>query len=320
MAVLDTASMVLSCPHLPSATLTMMKWRPILILCTLLATYTQCTVCIGRRDKFMQQQYKHNINRRRDKLCFISIRHQTYPAHVLYNENSAVKDRLIDTNSDIIEKEPEFFVREALFVHLSPAAKILTEEFYAYRTNFITFQIERLKTVLSLESTFPNQDPNSLKYNKRIRRPLQQMLVACEAKGGKVIGFAEVDARPLGKNDDGTTRISENGTSSENILRSYMYNLAVDKNWKRKGVASQLVKAAEEYVIDMHEECVENRLYLRVRKSNEAAIGLYKSLGYREMDPLSVDLTYQDINSGSLEEGELILFSKDLPVDEFCDV
>ena len=270
----------------------------------------------------MQQQYKHNINGRRENVCFISTRHQTNPANVLYYENSAVKDRMIDTNNDndIIEKEPEYFVREALFVHLSTAAKILTEEFYAYRTNFITFQIERLKTVLSLESTFPNQDPNSLNYNKRIRRPLQQMLVACEAKGGKVIGFAEVDARPLGKNDDGTTRISEDGTSSDNVLRSYMYNLAVDKNWKRKGVASQLVRAAETYVIDMHEECVENRLYLRVRKSNEAAIGLYKSLGYREMDPLSIDLTAQDINSGSLEEGELILFSKDLPMDEFCDI
>lgn len=176
----------------------------------------------------MQQYNKHNINRRRENIiCFISTRHQPYPANVLYYENSAVKDRIINNNNDdIIEKEPEFFVREALFVHLSPAAKILTEEFYAYRTNFITFQIERLKTVLSLESTFPNQDPNSLNYNKRIRRPLQQMLVACEAKGGKVIGFAEVDARSLGRNDDGTTRISEDGTSSDdNILRSYMYIL-----------------------------------------------------------------------------------------------
>lgn len=303
-----------------------MKRRTIIILCTLLLIYTSCTVCIGRRDKLIliQQRYKHSINRRKDNVCFISNRHEPYSANVLYyDENSVVTDGIInnnDNNDDIIEKEPEFFVREALFVHLSPAAKILTEEFYAYRTNFITFQIERLKTVLSLESTFPNQDPSSLNYNKRIRRPLQQMLVACEADGGKVIGFAEVDARPLDKNDDGTTRISENGTSSDNILRSYMYNLAVDKNWKRKGVASQLVKAAEEYVINMHEECVENRLYLRVRKSNDAAIGLYKSLGYREMDPKSIDLTYQDINSGSLEEGELILFSKDLPVDEFCDI
>jgi len=297
-----------------------MKRRTIIILCTLLLIYTSCTVCIGRRDKLIliQQRYKHSINRS----CFISNRHEPYSAHVLYyDENRVVTDGIINNNNDdIIEKEPEFFVREALFVHLSPAAKILTEEFYAYRTNFITFQIERLKTVLSLESTFPNQDPSSLNYNKRIRRPLQQMLVACEADGGKVIGFAEVDARPLGKNDDGTTRISEDGTSSDNALRSYMYNLAVDKNWKRKGVASQLVRAAENYVIDMHEECVENRLYLRVRKSNEAAIGLYKSLGYREMDPLSIDLTVQDINSGSLEEGELILFSKDLPVDEFCDI
>jgi len=202
-----------------------MKRRTIIISLLINTSY----VCIGRRDYTPMQQYnKHNINRRRENIiCFISTRHQPYPANVLYYENSAVKDRIINNNNDdIIEKEPEFFVREALFVHLSPAAKILTEEFYAYRTNFITFQIERLKTVLSLESTFPNQDPNSLNYNKRIRRPLQQMLVACEAKGGKVIGFAEVDARSLGRNDDGTTRISEDGTSSDdNILRSYMYIL-----------------------------------------------------------------------------------------------
>ena len=197
----------------------------------------------------------------------------------------------------------DYFVRDALVVHLGTAARILTEEFYSERTNFITFQIEKLKTTLSLESTYPGNTANA-KTNRR----LQQMFVACDSKNGQVVGFAEVDARPLGGNSGG------NG-----INRSYMYNLAVDKKWKRKGIATELIRACEEFVIDMHELCAENRLYLRVRSCNDAALSLYKSLGYDEVDPTSISLTKEDINSNSLEEGELVLLAKDLPIDEECD-
>ncbi|KAL3762644.1 hypothetical protein ACHAW5_007215 [Stephanodiscus triporus] len=130
------------------------------------------------------------------------------------------------------------------------------------------------------------------------------MIVACDAKNGKVVGFAEVDARPLGINKN---IVSKNESSlregaSDDILRSYMYNLAVDKRWKRKGIASALVTVCEQIVSDMHDLCVEKRLYLRVRKSNRAAIALYESLGYREMLPEAIQLSREDINSGSLED------------------
>lgn len=99
-----------------------------------------------------------------------------------------------------------------------------------------------------------------------------------------------------------------------------MYNLAVDKKWKRRGIASALIEACEQYVLKQHDTCIEKRLYLRVRKNNHAAIALYKSLDYVEMDPEEVNLSREDINSGSLEDGELILFAKDLPLDAECDV
>ena len=130
------------------------------------------------------------------------------------------------------------------------------------------------------------------------------------------MGFAEVDARPLGNTQNGVIPDSADGKSN-NILRSYMYNLAVDKRWKRKGIASELVKACEEFVSDMHDNCIEKRLYLRVRNSNDAAVALYQKLGYEKMDPTLIELSQQDINSGSLEEGELILFAKDF-VDQEC--
>ncbi|KAL7530293.1 hypothetical protein ACHAWF_003327 [Thalassiosira exigua] len=215
-------------------------------------------------------------------------------------------------------EEQDFFVSDAQFVHLGPAARILTEEFYSQRTTFISFQVERLKTVLSLESTFPNQT-NSLR-KEGTPRPLQRMIVACNAKDGRVIGFAEVDARPLGMKNNGisTDTVPEYSSSNGDVLRSYMYNLAVDKKWKRRGVASALVEACENFVIDMHDSCAEKRLYLRVRKCNQAAVSLYEKLGYIEMDPEEISLSKEDINSGSLEDGELILFAKDLSKDTEC--
>jgi ribosomal protein S18 acetylase RimI-like enzyme len=143
------------------------------------------------------------------------------------------------------------------------------------------------------------------------------MIVACDAMNGQVVGFAEVDARPLVGNSQRFS-VDNEGTISDNILRSYMYNLAVDKKWKRRGIASALVQACELFVLEMHDVCVEKRLYLRVRKSNIAAIALYESLGYREMPPEVIHMSKEDINSGSLEDGELILFAKDLPIDGEC--
>lgn len=200
----------------------------------------------------------------------------------------------------------DYFITNALVVHLGSAARILTEEFYSSRTNFITFQIEKLKTTLSLESTYPGNNGNASSNR------LQQMFVACESKSGKVVGFAEVDARPLGA--------GSNKTDPKGLNRSYMYNLAVDKKWKRKGIATELIRECERFVSDMHELCAENRLYLRVRSCNLAAIELYTSLGYIEVDPSSISMTREDINSNSLEEGELILLAKDLPIDAECRV
>lgn len=141
------------------------------------------------------------------------------------------------------------------------------------------------------------------------------MIVACDAKRGRVVGFAEVDARSLAPTDSASGSGGD-GAPDDALLRSYMYNLAVDKGWKRRGVASALIGACEEFVSGAHDgSCVERRLYLRVRKSNRAAVALYEKLGYREMDPEAIALNEEDVNKGSLEDGELILFAKDLPAD-----
>ena len=145
-----------------------------------------------------------------------------------------------------------FFVRDANFADLASAARILTDGFYG-NTNFIKYSIERLNTLLSLESTFPRQCPEKVVHS---------MVVACRHTDGKVLGFVELDGRPT--------------KDSKAPPRPYMCNLATDKKWKRQGIAKALVKHCEEKAI----EWGKGEMYLKVREGNQAATSMYQSIGY----------------------------------------
>ena len=55
-----------------------------------------------------------------------------------------------------------------------------------------------------------------------------------------------------------------------------IHNLAVDKDYRRRGIGTRLLRA----VIDEGREQGLGRVTLEVRRSNEAAQGLYRSLGF----------------------------------------
>ncbi|MHA1945755.1 MAG: GNAT family N-acetyltransferase [Candidatus Hodarchaeales archaeon] len=55
-------------------------------------------------------------------------------------------------------------------------------------------------------------------------------------------------------------------------------NLAVDENYKRKGVATNLVKKAVNWAVSKKV----NSIYLQVEKKNIPAVELYKKLGFKE--------------------------------------
>jgi ribosomal protein S18 acetylase RimI-like enzyme len=57
-----------------------------------------------------------------------------------------------------------------------------------------------------------------------------------------------------------------------------MLNLAVDENYKRKGVATNLIKKAVNWAISKDV----NSIYLQVEKKNNPAVELYKKLGFKE--------------------------------------
>ena len=150
-----------------------------------------------------------------------------------------------------------FFIRDAVISDLGSVSTILTDGFFSDSTNIFTYQIEKLKTFLSLEACFPRQ-PQIHKY-----------LVACSSqqqnnKKEKVIGFIEIDCRP---------------TSNPNLRRPYMCNLCVDSKWKRQGVATALIASCEKLAFRC-DRLEASELWLKVRKGNNIAIGMYEKLGY----------------------------------------
>jgi len=161
------------------------------------------------------------------------------------------------------DEEPIYFIRKALFVDMSPAADILTAGFFSEKTNFVTYQFEKLKTYLSLESSFPKPSET------------HEMIVACRNTDGKVLALAEVDGRPSNKPDAAP--------------RPYMCNLAVDQVFRKMGIASELIMACEEEAIAWGE----TEIFLRVREKNTAATNMYTKLGYN-VEAISVDEESKD--------------------------
>ena len=74
------------------------------------------------------------------------------------------------------------------------------------------------------------------------------------------------------------TRITTpNGRSASPIAAPLMSNLAVGKKFRRRGLAEDLVKAAEALA---RKEWGCDECYLYVEKQNKAAVKLYRKLGY----------------------------------------
>jgi len=159
---------------------------------------------------------------------------------------------------------------------MGPSARILADGFFGDR-DFFTYQIEKLRTYLSLESDFPKERDEHI------------MLVACRSTDGKVVAVCDVDNRPALK-----------------TYRPYMCNLAVDRQWRGKGLAKALITECEEIV----QQWGKSELHLKARQRNKAAIALYKSLGY-QIDSEGYDVSYMD---------HLVVMKKDIGAEGKSEV
>jgi ribosomal protein S18 acetylase RimI-like enzyme len=140
-------------------------------------------------------------------------------------------------------------IRQAEKKDLKAASKILTDAFFSF--NIFSTPFEWLNTFLSLQDSL--EETNDL-YN---------ILVAFRASDDLIVGMCEIDCRLSPKPDKAPP--------------PYICNLAVNKQWRNKGIGKALINVCEDLVVEVWRK---EFLYLRVRRNNENAIAFYKQLGY----------------------------------------
>lgn len=81
------------------------------------------------------------------------------------------------------------------------------------------------------------------------------------------------------KNHNGRRRIAGYAGLYRAVSEAYIYNIAVRREYRKMGIGERLTKELISYCIKSHLEFIS----LEVRCSNNAAINLYKKLGFRTL-------------------------------------
>jgi ribosomal protein S18 acetylase RimI-like enzyme len=113
----------------------------------------------------------------------------------------------------------------------------------------------RLAELDRLQQNFPYSDERHSVF----------VAVATETK--QVIAFVDVDARPA--------------TRKRDAPRPYLSDLCISSAWRRRGIATSLVRTCERTVCH---DMKRRELYIRVEQANRAAIQMYKNLHYQQQD------------------------------------
>jgi ribosomal protein S18 acetylase RimI-like enzyme len=152
--------------------------------------------------------------------------------------------------------EQKIVVRSLQLEDIAAVAELLSDTFYA-RNAWLGWvaPVFKLGIYQDLKSRFFNQTPR------------HTCLVGVQVSRGvpMIVGTVEVAIRPLVAWDTFGTSVP------------YISNLAVGRSYRRRGIGRQLLLACEPIV----QHWQQNELYLHVKGENQAARGLYASLGYR---------------------------------------
>ncbi len=164
-----------------------------------------------------------------------------------------------------------FTIRHASSRDVGHVADILTESFYRspdYKVNFLfrcftdlVYPLLRYGIMLDLNSRFDD------------KTPCYACLVATHPSNNfQAIASLEICMRHVPAKSH-----REFWLWSEMHQHPYIFNLAVHPQWRRRGVAKQLLLAAEQTV----KQWGFSSLYMHVLESNQPARNLYDRIGYR---------------------------------------
>jgi len=159
---------------------------------------------------------------------------------------------LNDSNDQEGDREATYYIRNARFKDLTAVANMLVQAFY--KTTPLLKNYHELREVDRLQNNFPYNDVNHCMY-----------VAISKADSKKIVGFVDIDFRT-------------NSLQSNAPPRPYLSDLAVDENWRRKGIARDLIISCERKTMEMKKDI----LYLRVESENDNALKMYSSLGYHQ--------------------------------------
>lgn len=157
---------------------------------------------------------------------------------------------------------------------LIEAGEFFTDAFWAGKAGgaaelapFQRSSIERQQVLEFRRRYGPNSGRSTNPADRRAE------LLLCRDASGTFLGCAGIEVDNISKADGRTAM-------GGRVQAPLMSNLAVGKKFRRKGVAEELVKQAEDLA---RREWGYDECYLYVEKRNAAAVKLYRKLGYRQV-------------------------------------
>lgn len=149
---------------------------------------------------------------------------------------------------------PTVSIRECLYGDLGECADVIMSAFYP-NYNSPWKHLTRIAELDRIQQTFS--------YDKN--KHMMYLAIVDEA----IVGFVDIDLRPPNRPMPYTYN-----------PRPYISDLCVHADYQRRGIACDLIARCEEFCKTNGREMV----YIRVQSDNTAAVGLYKHLGYVEID------------------------------------
>ncbi|XP_002990214.2 uncharacterized protein LOC9647651 [Selaginella moellendorffii] len=143
-------------------------------------------------------------------------------------------------------------------------------------------------TVEVLTDSFCDLLWGPLTYRPLLRMIVQENLIETQKLFPKNVILVALYEQSSAKVVVGTVEVylSSAGVSSPNPPPDapFLCNMAVKQNYRRKGIAGQLLKAAEELAVTMGS----NEMYLHCRLIDKVPLGIYQRAGYEVVSTSSV--------------------------------
>ena len=174
---------------------------------------------------------------------------------IIQNKSKHLRSNLClqaESSDTSCESPTDFYVRKARYMELGHVVNIIIDGFY--NPSAFVRPYLYLSELSRLQGNFP--------YDNDVH----SFLVACTMvdKQERIIGFVDVDRR--------------DGKKMSDAPRPYLSDLAVHVEYRRIGVAKALVRNCEIESMNWGKDY----LYLRVDKSNDAALKMYQGLSYEK--------------------------------------